>query len=228
MRKGSSDARPSPCTRQRQVWTVAERGDYPADVSKLRKLLSGARRCQDRRGKNFESRELLDHRRRGSRPSPAQPGSKSTVAAQDGKHAVIVGKSVGDGNFARRARRERRAIIVEPGDRRRKREPRVLDRLAADRRARGQHSKHRGQTRRPAPGIPCIAASSPMRTASALEGGTPAGRKRARICAAHSGALRTPCSRNLTAEDVAAAGRHRFHQADGRRSLPCRTATSSP
>ncbi len=47
------------------------------------------------------------------RASPAPAGAEITVAAQDGRHAVIIGKPIGDGNFARRGG-ENRSYIVEP------------------------------------------------------------------------------------------------------------------
>lgn len=94
-------------------WTVAERGDYPADVSKLRKLLlalGDARIIEEKTSNpaNFPIIGVED-------PSlPGAAGGEISVAARDGKHAVIVGKPVGEGNFARRAG-ENTSYSVEPG-----------------------------------------------------------------------------------------------------------------
>jgi hypothetical protein len=94
-------------------WTVAERGDYPADVSKLRKLLlalSDAKIVEEKTSNpaNFPVIGVED-------PSlPAATGAEISVTARDGKHAVIVGKPVGEGNFARRTG-DNRSYSVEPG-----------------------------------------------------------------------------------------------------------------
>ena len=94
-------------------WTVAERGDYPADVSKLRKLLlalSDAKIVEDKTSNpaNFPVIGVED-------PSlPAATGAEISVTARDGKHAVIIGKPVGEGNFARRSG-DNRSYSVEPG-----------------------------------------------------------------------------------------------------------------
>ena len=94
-------------------WTVAERGDYPADVSKLRKLLlalSDAKIIEQKTSNpaNFPIIGVED---------PSSAGATATeisIVAQDGKHAVIIGKPVGEGNFARRAG-ESTSYSVEPG-----------------------------------------------------------------------------------------------------------------
>jgi hypothetical protein len=94
-------------------WTVAERGDYPADVSKIRKLLlslSDAKVIEQKTSNpaNFPVIGVDD---------PAAPGATGveiSVVARDGKHAVIVGKPVGEGNFARRSG-ESSSYSVEPG-----------------------------------------------------------------------------------------------------------------
>jgi hypothetical protein len=83
-------------------WTVAERGDYPADVSKLRKLLlalSDAKIVEEKTSNpaNFPVIGVED-------PSlPGAGGAEISITARDGKHAVIIGKPVGEGNFARRS-----------------------------------------------------------------------------------------------------------------------------
>jgi hypothetical protein len=111
MRKGA--ATPSVTLhKSATAWTVAERGDYPADATKLRKLLVSlgdarivAQKTSD--PANFSIIGVED---------PTQPGATGvevTVAARDGTHAVIIGKSGGDGNFMRRAG-ENKSFLVEP------------------------------------------------------------------------------------------------------------------
>ena len=93
-------------------WTVAERGDYPADVSKLRKLLqalSDAKTTEEKTSNpaSFAVIGVED-------PSlPGSTGAEISITAQDGKHAVIIGKPAGEGNFARRGG-ENTSYIVEP------------------------------------------------------------------------------------------------------------------
>ncbi len=93
-------------------WTVLERGDYPADVAKLRKLLLalGEARIVEQKTSNPANFPVIGVE------DPAQPGATGaeiTVTAQDGKHAVIVGKPIGEGNFARRSG-ENTSYVVEP------------------------------------------------------------------------------------------------------------------
>lgn len=94
-------------------WTVAERADYPADVSKLRKLLlalSDAKIIEEKTSNpvNFPMIGVED-------PSlPGATGAEVIVTARDGKLIVIVGKPVGAGNFARRGG-ENASYSVEPG-----------------------------------------------------------------------------------------------------------------
>jgi hypothetical protein len=93
-------------------WTVAQRGDYPADVSKLRKLLlalSDAMIIEEKTSNpaNFAGVGVDD-------PSaPGATGAELSFVARDGKHALIVGKTIGEGNFARRVG-ENRTYSVEP------------------------------------------------------------------------------------------------------------------
>lgn len=94
-------------------WTVAERGDYPADVSKLRKLLlalSDAKIVEEKTSNpaNFSIIGVEDP------SSPGASGAEISFTARDGKHAVIIGKPVGEGNFARRSG-ENSSYSVEPG-----------------------------------------------------------------------------------------------------------------
>jgi Domain of unknown function (DUF4340) len=94
-------------------WTVAERADYPADVSKLRKLLlalSDAKIIEEKTS-NPASYSVIGV---DDPSSPGASGAEITVTARDGKHVVIVGKPVGTGNFVRRGG-EGTSYSVEPG-----------------------------------------------------------------------------------------------------------------
>jgi hypothetical protein len=94
-------------------WTVAERGDYPADVSKLRKLLLALSdaRIIEQKTSNPASFAVIGVE---DPASPGATGAEISVVARDGKHAVIVGKAAGNGNFARRSG-ENSSYSVEPG-----------------------------------------------------------------------------------------------------------------
>jgi len=94
-------------------WTVAERGDYPADVSKLRNLmlaLSDAKIVEEKTS-NPASFPIIGVE---DPSSPGVAGAEVSITAQDGAHAVIVGKPVGAGNFARR-KGEDTSYSIEPG-----------------------------------------------------------------------------------------------------------------
>ena len=94
-------------------WTVAERADYPADVPKLRKLLlalSDAKVVEEKTA-NPASYAVIGVEDPGL---PGASGAEISIVAKDGKHAVIVGKPFGEGNFARRAG-ENKSYSVEPG-----------------------------------------------------------------------------------------------------------------
>lgn len=93
-------------------WTVAERGDYPADVSKLHKLLLalGDAKIIDEKTQNPAEFALIGVE------DPAQSGATGTlvsVTARDGAHAVIIGKGSGSGDFARRAG-ENQSYLIQP------------------------------------------------------------------------------------------------------------------
>jgi hypothetical protein len=112
VRKGS----PAPAVtvhKQGEQWTVAERADYPADVSKLRKLLLDLSDAKIREEKtsNPASYSIIGV----EDPSQAgAAGAQIDVVAHDGKHAVIVGKPAALGNYVRRAG-EATSYLVEPG-----------------------------------------------------------------------------------------------------------------
>jgi len=84
------------------AWTVAQRGDYPADVAKVHKLLlalSDAKIVEEKTSDpaNYPIIGVEDAAKAGA------TGAEVTVNAKDGKHAIIVGKPIGEGNFVRRA-----------------------------------------------------------------------------------------------------------------------------
>jgi Domain of unknown function (DUF4340) len=111
VRKGA--AAPVTVHRQGERWTVAERADYPADLPKLKKLLLALSDAKIREEKtsNPDSYAIIGVE------DPTQPGATGTqieLTAQNGKLAVIVGKSAGEGTFVRRAG-EKTSYIVEPG-----------------------------------------------------------------------------------------------------------------
>lgn len=93
-------------------WAVAERGDYPADVAKLRKLLLalGDAKIVELKTSSPANFPIIGVE------DPTQPGAMGaqvTVTARDGEHSVIVGKPSGPGYFARRGG-ENQSYLVEP------------------------------------------------------------------------------------------------------------------
>jgi hypothetical protein len=111
VRKGATA--PVTVHQQGEQWTVAERADYPADLVKLKKLLLALSDAKIREEKtsNPDSYAIIGVE------DPTQPGATGTqieLTAKNGKLAVIVGKSAGEGTFVRRAG-EKTSYIVEPG-----------------------------------------------------------------------------------------------------------------
>jgi hypothetical protein len=102
-------------------WTVAERGDYPADVSKLRTLLqalSDAKITEEKTSNpaSFAVIGVQDPAPAGAtgpKGATGATGAEISITAQDGKHTVIIGKPVGEGNFARRGG-ENTSYSIEP------------------------------------------------------------------------------------------------------------------
>jgi len=93
-------------------WTVAERAEYPADVSKIRKLLLSLRDANIVEQKTSEPSKFPVI----GVEDPVDPGAQGaqiTVSGPGFKHALIVGKSVGEGNFVRRES-DNRTFSVEP------------------------------------------------------------------------------------------------------------------
>jgi hypothetical protein len=94
-------------------WTVTDRGDYPADVTKLRRLLLALNdaRIVEEKTSNPASFPVIGVE------DPALPGATGTeitITAPMGKLAVIVGKPTGEGNFVRRGG-ENTSYVVQPG-----------------------------------------------------------------------------------------------------------------
>jgi hypothetical protein len=83
-------------------WSVQQLGDYPADISKVHKVLLA-----------FSEAKIVEQKT--SDPAnypiigvedPTQPGAAGaevTLSAKDGKHILIIGKPIGEGDFVRRA-----------------------------------------------------------------------------------------------------------------------------
>jgi len=111
LRKGT----PGPTVTVRKTgaqWSVAERGDYPADVTKLRKLLLGLRDAKivEEKTSNPAEFPVIGVEDPG-RPDAA--GAEVTVIGAAGRHSVIVGKPAGEGTFVRRGG-ENQSYAVEP------------------------------------------------------------------------------------------------------------------
>jgi hypothetical protein len=114
IRKGSaSPAVTLHRTADGSVWSVAQRADYPADAAKVRRLLislGDAKIVETKTADpaNFAAIGVED---------PSQAGAQGTeisVTGKDGKHTVIIGKPVGEGDFARRGG-ENQSYTIEPG-----------------------------------------------------------------------------------------------------------------
>ncbi len=94
------------------TWTVEQRADYPADVSKVRKLVVSLTDAKIIEQKTSDPTKFpvigVDD------PSgAAAAGTEIGWTAPDGKHTVIIGKPAGEGNFARRGG-ENVSYTVEP------------------------------------------------------------------------------------------------------------------
>ncbi len=111
LRKGSPAASVT-LHKLKEQWTVAQRHDYPADVAKLRTLLSALAEAK------IVEEKTSDPARYASigvdDPSqPAATGVELTVTVPGGRHVLIIGKPVGEGHFVRRDG-EQRSYSVEP------------------------------------------------------------------------------------------------------------------
>jgi hypothetical protein len=88
--------------KQNEQWTVAERVNYPADISKLRGLLQSLTDAKiiEEKTSNPASYPVIGVE------DPLKPeavGAEVSISVADGKHAVIVGKSSPEGSYVRRA-----------------------------------------------------------------------------------------------------------------------------
>jgi hypothetical protein len=99
--------------KQGEQWTVAERANYPADVPKLRRLLLSLSDAKIREEKTSDPGKYSII----GVEDPTKPGATGAqieLIAKAGKHDLIVGKPVEQGNFVRRVG-EKSSYIVEPG-----------------------------------------------------------------------------------------------------------------
>ena len=112
LRKGSATPVVS-LHKKGEQWTVAQRADYPADVSKLRKLLlslSDAKIVEEKTSDpaNYATIGVDD-------PSkPGALGAQVDFTLNDGPQSLIVGKPSGESNFVRRSS-EKTSYLVAPG-----------------------------------------------------------------------------------------------------------------
>jgi hypothetical protein len=96
-----------------EQWSIAQRADYPADATKVHKLLlslADAKIVEEKTSDpaNFALIGVDDP------ASPKAAGTLITLTTKDGARGIIVGKPIGEGNFARRAG-ENRSFTVAPG-----------------------------------------------------------------------------------------------------------------
>jgi hypothetical protein len=99
--------------KQGEQWTVAERANYPADVPKLRRLLLSLSDAKIREEKTSDPAKYSII----GVEDPTKPGATGAqieLIAKEGKHDLIVGKPVDQGNFVRRVG-DKSSYIVEPG-----------------------------------------------------------------------------------------------------------------
>ena len=98
--------------KQGDEWTVAERANYPADVSKLRRLLlslSDAKVLEEKTSNpaNYSIIGVEDATK------PGATGAQIELITKQGKQDLIVGKPAEQGSFVRRVG-EKSSYIVEP------------------------------------------------------------------------------------------------------------------
>jgi len=98
--------------KQGDEWTVAERANYPADVSKLRKLLLA---LSDARIREEKTSDPANYSLIGVEDptKPGATGAQIDLIAKNGKQDVIVGKPAEQGSFVRRVG-EQISYVVEP------------------------------------------------------------------------------------------------------------------
>lgn len=93
-------------------WTVAERGDYPADPVKLRALLTALRDAHIVEEKTSDPK-LFSVLGVEDPIDPAAPGVEVAVVTPTTRAGLIIGKPVGDGNYGRRTG-ENRSFSIAP------------------------------------------------------------------------------------------------------------------
>ena len=203
VRKGS--ATPSVSLRKKgDQWIVVQRADYPADISKLRKLLLSMIDAKILEQKTSDPARYAVI----NVDDPTKPGASGTqvdFTVKDGSHTLIVGKPSGENNFVRRGG-EATSYLVAPGIYV-ETEPRLwidtkllnipaddIDRIDYKPASGTPYSVHRVVPPAPAPG-------APQRPSEFVLEGAPPGRK-----PADSPTLSPPPSAvgDLTADDVAA------------------------
>ena len=98
--------------KQDDVWTVAERANYPADVSKLRKLLVslGDAKILEEKTSNPANYSIIGVE---DPTKPGATGAQIELITKQGKQDLIVGKAAEQGSFVRRVG-EKSSYIVEP------------------------------------------------------------------------------------------------------------------
>jgi hypothetical protein len=180
-----------------EQWTIAQRGDYPADASKVHKLLlslADAKIVEEKTSNpaNFAIIGVEDP------ASPKAASTQITLTTKDGKHSVIIGKPTGEGNFARRGG-EDRSFTVEPGITADVEPKAWIDSRLLDVPVAQIQSVEEKPASGPGYALHRLKAGE---DGFALDGAPPAGRKLqdAKALAPSAGALS-----NLTADDVAAA-----------------------
>ncbi len=112
VRKGSATPTVT-VQKQGEQWMVAERANYPADVTKVHKLLLA---LSDAKIREEKTSDPANYAIIGVE-DPSQPGatgSEIELTAKDGKLGVIVGKYAGQRSFVRRTG-EKTSYSVEPG-----------------------------------------------------------------------------------------------------------------
>jgi len=187
-------------------WAVAQRADYPADLSKVHKLLlalSDAKIVEEKTSDpaNYATIGVEDP------AGPGASGAEVTVSAKDGKHAVIVGKPIGEGNFARRTG-EAKSYSVAPAitvDTEPKAwiDSRLIDiPIASIQSIEEKPASATASATASAPGY-TLKRLKPNEEGFALEGTIPPGRK---VLDAKALGPSSSAITGLTAEDVAAAG----------------------
>ncbi|MFI4889391.1 MAG: DUF4340 domain-containing protein [Steroidobacterales bacterium] len=112
IRKGAAQPTVS-LHRIKDRWTVTQRGDYPADTPKLRRLLlalANARVIEQKTSDpaNYHTLGVDDP------AAPEASGTEVVIETATGSQALLVGKASGDGNFVR-LRSEARSLLVAPG-----------------------------------------------------------------------------------------------------------------